>query len=520
MSYFGITTGASSQVDELVEAYKQTQKYRLTPLEQKKTELETKQTFFNTINTKLNQLKSAIDKFGTYKPDENGNNIFNKLSNIEEKFITRKVISSNDEFVTATAGSSAMLGTNTVKVQQLASSDVFIGTRLNLDEQFSSDVGVGAQQFSITVGDTTKVFKISVDEDDTNESIIKKLVKSINASSEEGGFGGLVSAAFVKDTNSTGRLTLTSKNTGENNQIFFSPSVVDEEGNALPASTFAQKIGFDEALLGNERVVSTEGAAGFKISSASLLNSVIDLNGVTVTRDSNTIGDAIDGVTFTIKKTHSAQDSAVMMSTEIDTKAVETLLEPLITAFSSLSNYLVVAKERHGNDNAIRSLQGTLRSFASMSFGDNSSDSDVPKYLSELGYSINSDNVLKLTDSSKLENILKREDGAKLVSDLFTSQNGFVAKISEAISSLTSSSEDAGLVKNRLKSIDTQINANKKRIETVTKNIEAQAESTRKQYVAYLKMYYEAQNQMSLLYTMGSSGGSAYDSLISQKYNS
>ena len=170
MSYFGITTGASSQVDELVEAYKQTQKYRLTPLEQKKTELETKQTFFNTINTKLNQLKSAIDKFGTYKPDENGNNIFNKLSNIEEKFITRKVISSNDEFVTATAGSSAMLGTNTVKVKQLASSDVFIGTRLNLDEQFSSDVGVGAQQFSITVGDTTKVFKISVDEDDTNES--------------------------------------------------------------------------------------------------------------------------------------------------------------------------------------------------------------------------------------------------------------------------------------------------------------------------------------------------------------
>lgn len=531
-TYFGMSQAGSSASDQLVATYIQTQQYRLTPLETKKTTLADKQTFFNTVNSKLNQLLSALDKFGSFKADTSGLKSFQKLDKIDDKFVTRKVATSQDEFVTATANSQAMLGTNNVKVEKLASSDTFIGAQLNLAEKF--DENGGKQQFSITVGDKTKTFSIDVEGDETNENIMKKLVTAVNKSEDEGGFGGIINAAFVKDTASTGRITLTSKNTGEENKISFSATaapieetVVDPETQeettitrTFETSSFAKKIGFDDALLNDSnggREVSSGATAGFKNANASDLNSIMELNGVKIIRGSNTISDAIDGVTFTIKKTHKAEDTAAILSTEIDTKAVETLIEPLVTAFNSLANYLVTAKSKHGNDPSMTGLQNTLRNLASTRLSD-SDDPDVPKYLADLGFKMSNDNVLKLTDTDKLSKILEKDNGAQLVADLFTSATGFSAKISESIDSLISRDKEQGLIKNRLDSISQQITTNNKRIESTNTNIEKMAEATRKQYEAYLSVYYNAQNQSLLLSTM-SSGGSAYDSLISSQYS-
>lgn len=530
-SYFGISQSGSTASDQLVESYIQTQQYRLTPLNTKKTALENKLSFFNTVNSKLNQLVSSLDKFGSFKTD-NDTKAFQKLDKIDDKFVARKVNSSQDQFVTATADSKAMLGTNTVRVDKLATADTFIGTQLKLADKFSEDVGVGSQQFTITIGDKTKVFNIAVDEDSTNETIMKRLVQAVNASEDNGGFGGKINAAFVKDTSSTGRLTLTSKDTGEENKISFSATasieetVTDDGGNTttttrtLETSSFAKKLGFDDVLLGSDgtRTVSTNTTAGFKTTNASELNSQMELNGVKIIRGSNVINDAIDGVTFTIKKAHTAEDPAALLSTEIDAKAVETLVEPLVTAFNSLANYLVTAKAKHGSDPSMLSLQGTLRNLASTKLID-TDDPDIPKYLSDIGYTMSNDNVLKLTDSEKLSKVLEKENGAQLVADLFTSANGFAAKVSEAIDSFVSKDDNKGLIKNRLESINQQITANNKRITDTNNNIEKMAEMTRKQYESYLSIYYTAQNQMLLLSSMGSSGGSAYDSLISQQYS-
>ncbi len=533
-SYFGIDQAGSSASDQLVEAYIQTQQYRLTPLQTKKTTLEGKQIFFNTVNSKLNQLVSALDKFGTFKANENGVKAFNKLEKTDESFVTRKVTTSQDQYVTATADSKAILGTNSVRVDKLATHDTFIGAQLKLNEKFSNDVGVGVQQFSISVGDKTKVFKIETGEDDTNESVMKRLVQAINASEEDGGLGANVNAAFVKDTSSTGRLTLTSKNTGEENKIVFSASASIEETvidpdtqeettvtRTLDPSSFAQKLGFDDALLNTDgnRVTTNGAGAGFKAADAGDLNSIMELNGVKITRGSNVINDAIDGVTFTIKKVHTAEEPNTSLATEIDTKAVEDLVEPLVTAFNSLANYLVTAKAKHGNDPSMTSLQNTLRNIVSTKLVDSEEDG-VPKYLAEIGFTMSSDNVLKLTDATKLSNVLSKENGSQLISDLFTSTTGFAAKISESIDSLISQGDDKGLVKNRLESINQQITTNNKRITSTTNNIEKMAEATRKQYEAYLSVYYNAQNQMTLLSAMGGSSGSAYDSMIAQQYTS
>ena len=525
-SYFGINTTGQSDTEKLIEAFRSTQQYKVAPLEARATQLNNKKVFFNTVFSKLSSLAKELDKFGEVKLDENGKPTFQKVDTIDEKFITRKVISSNNDFVSVAANSKASLGANTVKVQQLATSDTFIGAQFNLNDIFSNEdtvdgngkLGVGVQQFSIKVGDETKTFKITVGAEDTNETVLKNLVKSINASAKDGGFGGLLNASFIKTTAETGCITLTSKNSGEANQIVF----INEE--KTTESTFAKKIGFDAEIsqdTGNVRKVyeSDSQSPGFKVASASQLNSIIELNGVTIVRSSNTIDDAVDGLTFTLKKVQNTDELPIALETAIDTEAVKTLIEPLITAFNSLANYLVVAKDKSGNDSAIRALQGEFRNFAAISLV-KTDDVNVPKYISEIGYTINSENILSLTDPSKLENILKRENGAQLVADLFTSSTGFAAKISETISSLMSKEEENGLVQNRLSAIEDQLKYNQKRIESVKQGIDKQAESYRKQYTSYLETYYKAQNQLLLLNTMGTIGnyGSSYDSLLRQQY--
>lgn len=524
-SYFGINTAGQSDTEKLIEAFRATQQYKIAPLEAKATQLNNKKSFFNTVFSKLSSLVKELDKFGEIKTDENGKSAFKKLDTIDEKFVTRKVVSSDNDVVSISANSKASLGANTVKVQQLATSDTFIGAQFNLNDVFSSEntvdgngqLGVGVQQFSIKVGEKTKTFKITVGAEDTNETVLKNLVKSINASEKDGGFGGLLNASFIKTTAETGCITLTSKNSGEANQIVFV-----NEGETTE-TTFAKKIGFDAEIsqeTGNGRKVyeSDSQSSGFKVASASQLNSIIELNGVTIIRDSNTIDDAVDGLTFTLKKTQNVDDLPIALETAIDTEAVKKLIEPLITAFNSLANYLVIAKDKSGNDSAIRSLQGEFRNFAAISLV-KSDDVNVPKYISEIGYTINSENILSLTDPSKLENILKRENGAQLVADLFTSSTGFAAKISETISSLMSKEEENGLVQNRLSAIEDQLKYNQKRIDSVKQGIDKQAESYRKQYTSYLETYYKAQNQLLLLNSMGSIGGAnSYDSLLRQQY--
>ena len=517
-------------LEQYVNAYINTQTYKFEPYDFKAQQLDNKQAFFTTLNGKLNSLLSAMDKFGTYKSVTDAttgesNMKYVKVNEIDDKFVTRKVTSSSSDFLTASAKGTAMLGSNSVKVLQLATVDTYIGKQVDISKagQLSDTLkdkldanGQGKLEFTIKIGESERAFSIGYSATDSNEDVMKRITQAVNQRKIEdengdnvGGLGDLLNAAFVKDTAGTARLTFTSKGTGEDNQIIFS-GVDDIVSDFLGINNSnGSRDVYDDT--------NTE-SFGYQVASASSLNSRINLNGVTVIRSSNTISDAIDGVTLNLRKVNSDTDSPTMLTTDIDTKAVENLINPLIDAFNGLANYIAVSKNAHGGDPAMVSMQYMLRNMASENLSGYAdadysySDSETTpiKYLAELGFKMSNDNVLTLSDPSKLDKILRSSDGPKLIADVI---NGFAAKVSEAVDSLVARNSEQGLIKSRLSSISQQIETNNKKIQQIDDSIMKAADRVRKEYTTYLSAFYNAQNQMSLLSILPS----ASDSLVGQQ---
>ena len=556
-------------VGQYVYAYMQTQQYRFDPLDLKAAQLQNKQTFFTQLNGRLNTLLSAMDRFGSYKNvtttkddgTEEINRQFVRLSTVDSSFVTRRVTASQSDFVTATARGSALTGTNSVRVLQLATSDTYIGRQVGIEQKDSGEVDEdgkpimkgslsanllnainpetekGTVSFTVKVGNAEQIFNVEYTKEDSNEDLMKRIVQTVNSPRNDGGFGDMVNAAFVKDTTGTARLTFTSRATGEENRLQFSasngaanifgiadsPTVKEDEDKAVNEAEDIVNADANANTAAILRKIYNENDAdsyGYQRADASSLNARINLNGVTVIRGANSITDAIDGVTLTLRKAHTESDIATNLTTEVDTKAVENLIQPLVDAFNGLANFVAVNRQAHGSDSAMIGLQNALRNMASddlSSYADKNHvytdpESKPLKYLAELGFRISTDNVLSLSDTARFESILKSPDGPKLISDIIT---GFSAKVSEHVDRLSGrDSTDRGIINSRLSSIAQQITDNNKRIEQVDQRILKEAEAIRKQYTAYLSAFYNAQNQSAFLSLF-----SAGDSLLQQQAN-
>ncbi|MDR0926896.1 MAG: flagellar filament capping protein FliD [Ignavibacteria bacterium] len=572
MAVSSASSTSNTLVDQYVDAYIQTQLYRYTPYDNKADKLTAKQNFFTQLNSKLNTLLSAMDRFGTFKSvtkttGEGDDAVtttsrqFVKANAIDEKFITRKITASSNDFVTATAQGKALTGTNSVKVLQLATNDSYIGKQADISKHAKVDefgakvldddgkeVMVGSLddrlaaartageplKFTINIGGKSKEISVDIGESDTNEDVMKRIVTAVNKTGDDGDIGDKINAAFVKDTTGTARLTFTSKTTGEENQISFSgvdglvsdlfgivntPLAKDEDGNDIEGKYDRSQYDDGDA-----------NSFGFQKSDASALNSKINLNGVTVIRGSNSFNDAIDGVTLNLKKVNSDSDAPTSLTTDIDPAAVTTLLSPMMQAYNSIAAFVVAGKTDSGADPSITGLGTALRNIVSEDLSGWSRANDTNgvyaaadaedgtqpiKYLAELGFKIGSDGTLSISDTTKFEEILRKEDGPKLIAD---AMNSFASRVSEYLDSFASRDGQEGLIKSRLSSISQQIDANNKKITAIDASIDKMAESTRKQYTSYLSAYYNATNQAALISAFASSSSAgAYDSLVSSQ---
>lgn len=501
MAVDSVNSDMMSQSEMLVETYKRTQAYRVDPLKAKKVELQSRQTFYNTLNSKLNTLISQLDKFGAYKKIDDAFS-FVKEDGINDKFQTRSSTLSEKDYFTVTSKGDAIVGTNTVKVQRLASNDVLVSNRLNLTDAFTETAG--EKSFDIMVNDKTFNVKVNFTGTETNQEAMSKIVNAINGIKDVG-----VSASLVKDTENTGRISLTSKTTGEKNKITFS------------TNSTTDLLGWNSAMFAdaNNRTAFSGASAGYKTADSSLLNSKFEVNGLEVTRNKNEVDDVLPGTTIKLLKVQSEDAQPITITTEIDVAGVESLVDGLVKEFNSLLTFLNSNKDVQKSDPGMMSLQSRLRALMStqMSFSDNE---DAPKYITDIGFRVNTDGTLAMKDKDKLKSYLLKEDGSQNVAELFTSSTGFVAKINDIISSLKpQGSGDLGLIKTRNQSVNTQIVNLDKRIASVESSIEQQAEAMRKEYESYLKVYLQAQGQYSLLSAMPMGmGGGGYDSLIASQY--
>ncbi|WP_417762037.1 flagellar filament capping protein FliD [Shewanella sp.] len=378
----------------------------------------------------IGSLKSALTTF---------QDALEKLSDPEALNI-RKVTQSSEDFFSVTADKDARAGSYNVVVESLASSQKLAGVAVADD---SNGIGEGSLSFDIQ----GKSFSVDVGASDSLEDI----ANSINNADDNVGV-----TATVVNTDAGKRLVFSSDKTGTENAI--SVSAVDTAGTGL-SSTFG---------------------AGQLETIQAATDSVIKIDGQTLTSSSNTIEGAISGVTFeltdadvgkTTKLTIAQDDDAVQENIQGFVDAYNTLMSKM----DSLSSYNMETNTSAAlqGDSIIRSLQSQLRNMVSSRVDDGQGGSIA---LYDIG--VSADRQGRLTvDSTKLTDALSSNMSS--IGTLFAQKDtGIAARMDSVVDGYVKSN---GMIASRQNSytqeqsrIDDQREALDRRMELLQSRLTAQ----------------------------------------------
>lgn len=465
---FGLASGntsSSSQSDILVEAYKQTQQQKIDALDQKRSDLERRSVFYTSLNSRINSLVSTLDKF--------------QADDAESNFIKRSVTSSDASVLSVSADGDAIIGLNTVKVNRLATNDVLITERQNLSDEFGI---TGTKSFTLELNDQS--FDVSVDFDGTEtvEQALTKITNAVNDIEYEDEDGNdqniTLSASLIKDTNTTGRITFTSKEAGSENQIKITSGDND----------LMTQLGLG-AIVGGGRTQSSGAGAGYLKANATELDSNATINGIEVTRSSNSLNDVLPGLSISLLKPQAEEDQAVTLQTEVGTDKVKDFVQPLLDNINNILSYLSKDKSLLRSESAPNTLYYQLRSLYSEKI--EGGEGDDPEYLSGIGIKFDNEK-LYVDDEETLTDLLK-EDPSK-VYNLFLGENGIVNKLDNMFADMQGSD---GLILTKTRSLQDRITQNKEKVASTEERIARQADALRRQYEDMLQVYYNAEAQYS-----------------------
>lgn len=232
-----------------------------------------------------------------------------RLSTSFDRFTTSV---GNDAVLAATAGSDATAGNYTLQVTQLATAHQIAskGTK-TVSSTTSSIVSAGSATFSFTVGGgaaQTVTLGSGATLDD-----LKTAINDLGA--------GVTASTLNTGTSTTPayRLLLTSRQTGQSQAI-----AVTADGTDLDFLNATGSGGSDTLQAAQDAAIVLGDPAGTT---------------VTIQRSSNTITDAIAGVTLNLKSTTDI-GKTVTVSVGLDTAAIKTDIKALVSAYNDIVKFI------------------------------------------------------------------------------------------------------------------------------------------------------------------------------------
>lgn len=428
VSFQGLSTGL--QTDSLVEAIMQQASQPLTRLQAKQTQNTTRSTLLQTMNTDLLNLSSAIN-------------------DVNLSGLTANTVSSSDAngtYVTATA-SGAANGNYSVTVNQVAvaAQSVYEGQITGTPSTYSLGGTAGSDgnyHYTITGTNGTNT-DISLA---ASNNTLAGLRDAINASSSTTG----VSASLVQ-LNSSGsnyavvlNATATGLGSGGGNTVSLA---LGNGSNSNPDSALASFLS-----------ATKPSGSGLQNSTTKAVDANFTLNGVTLTRSSNVVTDAVQGMTFTLKSAQGSSTPATVLTVATDKAAATTALQGVVDKFNAVlklyqSNSGTDSSGNPGafaNDFNLRTMISNLRSKI-MSPPSGLSSTDAYSSAASLGLKTNRDGTMSL-DSAAFQSALDTNpsSAADLFSAVGTSLVGYVNSVT---------APGSGDIARVMQSIDTQ-NAN------------------------------------------------------------
>jgi flagellar hook-associated protein 2 len=312
-----ITFSGFNQIDfnVVLNAIMQQESAPLQALEARQSQLRATDSTYGQLASKLDSLRTASDALSD-----------------ASTLTTYAATSSDTTALTVSASSDATAGRYEVTVNELARPQVTVSNTFSPDTDTTIVAGGG----SLTIG--TEQIAIA------GPVTLKALAAAINADANSP-----ASASIVATEPGKYRLVLTSKNTGETNAFTIT--------NQLTAGTMT----FADAD-GNNLSGDSASDNALNATNASLL-----INNIAVTSTTNTLTDAIPGVTLTLLQKDPAK--TVVVSVARDDEALADRVATFVESFNDLVKFADAQATASNNgtagaigrDSVLRGLRGALR---------------------------------------------------------------------------------------------------------------------------------------------------------------
>lgn len=343
---------------------------------------------------------------------------------------------------------------------------------LYLDSNTRNSLVPGADQtFSFQVNE--KTYSVIVASNDQNRQVLNSISAAIQSNPPA---NVIVSQETSSDRSST-RLMFS------NSQPNGSLSIKDTSGLLTYAGIPTQDIVAS-------RTVASSVKAGYLLSVESTLNSKATVNGVSVTRSTNTLTDVLPGMSINLLKAQGSSDAATQLTVETDSDKIITTIQPLLDSYNDALKYMQSnLRTSAGNDSSIRNLQSQVRALSTTMLG---GSADSLKYLTDIGIKIDKDGTLSVGDKDKLKSAIT--DKSDLVKNIFSGSNGLASRLQTAVSGFVGTD---GIATSRSKTLGTQIASSTTRINQLKARIDKEVDQQLKDYKKLQESFYKLQGQMS-----------------------
>jgi flagellar hook-associated protein 2 len=370
----------------------------MNALQAQQATIQARDSALSTLGSQISQLETTVSSLGS-----------------QTSFTNVTATPSDPTIATVSTGNGAIAGTYNLNIANLAAAQVTASTNGYTN---TTDKAADGGTISFTIGGTTTT-PISV----TSATSLADLANQIN--SQNSG----VFAAVVND-GTKNRLAVMSRQTGTSNGFTINNNLTNSSGTVL-------------AFAANQS--PTTG------NSQNALNASFTLNGISISSGSNTVSNAIPGVTISLLK-----GGQTTVNVTPDYTSVQNTLSTLVSQYNSLRQYVASQSSASNgqsgplaNDPVVRQIMNDMTSQLLASGGGQF------QYLSNVGIQFNRDGSLSFNQATFQGAI---SSSATDVKTLFqgTNNNGIFNNL---LSQLQSEDSTAGLIFNTTASDRSTINS-------------------------------------------------------------
>lgn len=435
--------GSGLDLNGLLDKLSKAEQQRLTPY-------TSQQTSYNAKLTAYGTLKGALEKFDNLSKDL-----------AKPEFFNNTTASAHDQFG-VTTNAKTVPGNYTITVDKLAQPQT-LTTQASIADQTSplGSSGAADRSISITAGHPPKQVNIPLGDDQTSLVEMRDAINGAKAG---------VNASIMRVGDNEYKLAISSTTTGANNKVSLT-------------------VNNDAKLGGILNYDSASGTGAMKETVAGQ-DAEITVNGTKIKRSTNSIADALQGVTLDLKTTTKPgepQNLVIGTDKNGSTEKIKAWVDSynsLLDTFTSLSKYTPVKSGEEQSakngallgDNTLRGVQSSIKSALSAA-----QDNPELKGLGNLGITTNVKTGKLEVDDEKLKKAV--DEKPEQVANFFAGNGKDTGMATEIHNEIQTYIKAGGVIENSTKSINSNLDRLNTQIIRVTESIQDTIDRYKQQFV-------------------------------------